>query len=64
MKSPWKSIWEDEAALENFAASKPPAQLRADLGPEMAPTTFARWNMSSGDARPSWRDALQRLSRG
>jgi heme-degrading monooxygenase HmoA len=56
------SIWEDEAALETFATSEPHAQLMADLGPEMAPTRFARWSISSGDVRPSWRDALQRLS--
>jgi heme-degrading monooxygenase HmoA len=56
------SVWEDDAALETFATSEPHAQLMADLGPEMAPTTFVRWNMSGGDNRPSWRDALERLS--
>lgn len=58
------SVWEDEAALEDFATSQPHAQLMADLSPAMAPTRFARWKMSSGEARPSWRDALQRLSSG
>jgi heme-degrading monooxygenase HmoA len=57
------SVWQDEAALEDFAGSGRHAQLMADLGPEMAPTTFARWSVHGGDARPSWRDALARLSR-
>lgn len=57
------SVWEDDAALERFATSEPHARLMADLGPEMAPTTFARWSVRGGDARPSWRDALARLSR-
>lgn len=57
------SVWEDEAALANFARSEPHAQLMVDLGPDMAPTTFARWTMSGGDGRPSWRDALTRLGR-
>lgn len=56
------SVWENEAALENFARSEPHAQLMTDLGPEMAPTTFARWSVHGGNARPSWRDALARLS--
>lgn len=57
------SVWEDEAALESFARSEPHAQLMADLGPELAPTTFTRWSVHGGHARPSWRDALARLSR-
>jgi heme-degrading monooxygenase HmoA len=57
------SVWEDESTLERFARSEPHAQLMSDLGPEMAPTTFARWSMRGSEARPSWRDALARLSR-
>lgn len=57
------SVWEDEGALENFARSHPHSRLMAELGPEMAPTTFARWTVRGVDARPSWRDALARLSR-
>jgi heme-degrading monooxygenase HmoA len=56
------SVWEDEAAFENFAKSEPHAQLMADLGPEMAPTTFTRWKVQGSDARPSWSDALAKLS--
>lgn len=56
------SIWEDDGSLERFAASEPHAKLMVTLGPEMAPTTFVRWNLKCGDPRPSWREALARLS--
>lgn len=56
------SVWEAEAALENFAKSEPHAQLIAELGPDMATTTSSRWSVQGGDARPSWREALARLS--
>lgn len=56
------SVWENEAALKDFAASEPHAQLMVDLGPDMAPTIFVRWKVNGGDARPTWSDALARLS--
>lgn len=64
---PWRkqyatlSVWRDEPSLQDFATSAPHRDLMTALGPTMALTTFVRWTMRGSDARPSWRDALQRL---
>jgi hypothetical protein len=36
--------------------------LMSELSPQMGPTKFVRWTIRGADGRPSWRDALQRLS--
>ena len=56
------SVWRDEEALTAFAGSEPHRRLMSDLRPEMGPTKFVRWTMRGADGRPSWADALQRLS--
>ena len=56
------SIWVDEAALAAFADQSPHRELMANLSPEMGPTTFVRWTIKGSDGRPSWSDALRRLS--
>lgn len=56
------SIWEDEASLGAFAASKPHGELMASLSPEMAPTSFVRWTIKGSQGRPSWSEALRRLA--
>ncbi len=56
------SIWRDEAALAAFAGAEPHHQLMSGLRPEMGPTKFVRWTIRGADGRPSWGDALQRLT--
>lgn len=55
------SVWAGENALATFVASEPHRTLMKELGPEMAPTTFARWTIQGRDGRPRWREALRRL---
>ena len=56
------SVWRDEAALAAFARTEPHRELMTKLSPEMGPTKFVRWTMRGSAGRPSWDDALQRLS--
>ena len=56
------SVWRDEEALTAFASSEPHRGLMTSLRPEMEPTKFVRWTIRGADGRPSWADALQRLS--
>jgi len=56
------SVWRDEAALAAFADAEPHHQLMSGLRPEMGPTKFVRWTIRGADGRPSWGDALQRLT--
>jgi hypothetical protein len=65
---PWRkqyatlSVWVDEHALAAFADESPHRELMKQLSPEMGPTKFVRWTISGSDGKPSWADALQRLS--
>jgi hypothetical protein len=56
------SIWSGEDALAKFAGAEPHAALMTKLTDEMGPTKFVRWTIRGTDGRPSWDDALQRLS--
>ena len=56
------SVWVDEGALASFAEDSPHGALMADLSPEMGATKFVRWTISGSEGRPSWSDALRRLS--
>ena len=56
------SIWRDEPALEAFAAASPHQELMKGLAPEMGPTKFVRWTIKGSEGRPSWSEALRRLS--
>ncbi|MGC1513357.1 MAG: DUF3291 domain-containing protein [Acidimicrobiales bacterium] len=56
------SVWDDDAALAAFADSSPHRELMASLSSEMAPTSFARWTIKGSDGRPSWAEALRRLT--
>ena len=56
------SVWRDEDALAAFAKAEPHRRLMTKLSPEMGPTKFVRWTIRGVDGRPSWSDALQRLS--
>jgi heme-degrading monooxygenase HmoA len=56
------SVWRDEAALDDFARAHPHDQLVAALAPEMGETKFVRWTTSGAAGRPSWKEALERLT--
>jgi hypothetical protein len=56
------SVWRDEDALAAFAVAEPHRQLMSTLSPEMGPTKFVRWTIRGIDGRPTWDDALQRLT--
>lgn len=56
------SLWVDDEALTAFAGGDPHRALRTDLAPLMGATKFARWRIKGSDGRPSWRDAMRRLS--
>jgi hypothetical protein len=56
------SVWRDEAALADFARAHPHEQLVVALAPEMGETKFVRWSASGADGRPSWTEALERLT--
>ncbi|NND74844.1 MAG: DUF3291 domain-containing protein [Ilumatobacter sp.] len=56
------SVWRDREALDAFARAHPHDELMAGLAPEMGPTKFVTWTVSGSEGRPSWKDALQRLS--
>lgn len=55
------SLWTDDEALSAFARARPHQELMADLAPDMAPTTFVRWNHRGAAGRPAWKEALRRL---
>lgn len=57
------SVWTDEDALTRFAGAHPHNELMRTLGPEMESTRFVRWTIRGAVGRPSWDDALLRLSR-
>jgi hypothetical protein len=56
------SVWTGEDALAGFAGADPHRQLMRALLPEMEPTKFVRWTIRGADGRPSWDEALRRLS--
>ena len=56
------SVWTGEDALAKFAGTDPHRDLIRDLTPEMGATKFVRWTIRGAEGRPSWDDALRRLS--
>ncbi len=56
------SIWRDGAALDDFARAHPHDELVVALAPEMGETIFVRWTVSGRDGRPTWKEALERLT--
>jgi hypothetical protein len=65
---PWRkqyatlSVWRDDAALAAFADGSPHHDLMVSLAPDMGETKFVRWTIHGTDGRPSWDEALRRLS--
>lgn len=56
------SVWTGEDVLARSADAEPHRQLMSNLAPEMGLTKFERWTIRGGDDRPSWSEALRRLS--
>lgn len=56
------SVWTDEGALDAFVAERPHTDLMGSLADEMTGTRFERWTITGAQGRPSWAEALRRLS--
>ena len=56
------SVWDDRATLAQFMRTPPHVGIMSSLKPLMAPTRFVQWQITAGDGRPSWSDALERLA--
>ncbi len=56
------SVWRDQAALDAFTAAHPHARMMSELKPQMGPTKFVTWTVKGSDGRPTWDDALVRLT--
>ena len=56
------SVWNDRDALAQFMRTPPHIGIMSSLKPLMAPTRFVQWQITAGDGRPSWSDALERLA--
>jgi hypothetical protein len=54
------SVWEDEAALNDFVREQPHAETMRVMPPHMGATRFIRWNLSGSEIPPAWDDALRR----
>jgi quinol monooxygenase YgiN len=56
------SVWKDRAALEQFMRTPPHVRLMGSLKPFMGPTRFVQWEITTGDGRPTWTEAFERLA--
>ena len=56
------SVWDDRATLAQFMRTPPHVGIMSSLKPLMASTRFVQWQITAGDGRPSWGDALERLA--
>lgn len=54
------SVWEDEAALQDFVQQPPHVQLMTALVPHMRKTNFVRWKVKGSELPLRWEDALHR----
>ena len=54
------SVWESEAALQQFVAENPHGHVMRALQEKMDRTHFVRWNARGSAFPPSWQDALAR----
>jgi quinol monooxygenase YgiN len=55
------SVWTDRSALQAFVRTSPHVRLMSSLKPFMGLTKFVQWEITAGDARPTWAGALDRL---
>ena len=56
------SIWADQTALDGFIRTPPHLGVMSSLKPFMAQTKFVQWEITGGDGRPTWTDALDHLA--
>jgi hypothetical protein len=54
------SVWEGEAALQQFVVENPHGQVMRALQEKMGQTHFVRWSMRGSEFPPSWQEALAR----
>ena len=54
------SVWESEAALQQFVVDNPHGEVMTALQGKMGQTHFMRWSIRGSAFPPSWQDALTR----
>ena len=54
------SVWEDEAALQQFVIASPHSYIMRALQEKMGQTRFVRWRMWGAEFPPRWQEALTR----
>jgi len=54
------SVWEDEAALQQFVVASPHRYVMRALQEKMGQTRFVRWRMRGAEFPPRWQEALAR----
>lgn len=64
-KKAWTlSVWESEAALQDFVRKRPHVDTMRRLGPQLGSTKFVRWKLLGSEVPPTWDKALDRLQTG
>jgi len=54
------SVWEDEAALQQFVVAHPHSHVMEALQEKMGQTRFVRWRIRGAEFPPRWQEALAR----
>jgi hypothetical protein len=54
------SVWEGDAALQQFVVERPHGQVMRALREKMDQTRFVRWSMRGSEFPPRWPEALAR----
>jgi heme-degrading monooxygenase HmoA len=54
------SVWEGEAALQQFVIEPPHSHVMRALQGKMGQTHFVRWSMRGAELPPRWQEALAR----
>lgn len=58
------SVWQDAAALKEFARAQPHQDVMSRLRTSMGATTLVTWQATGSAVPPSWDEAKQRLDQG
>ena len=56
------SVWTDQAALDAFVHASPHTELMGVLAADLGSRRFEPWAITGSQGRPSWAEALKRLS--
>jgi len=54
------SVWEEEAALNQFVIESPHSHVMLALREKMGETRFVRWRLRGAEFPPQWEDAFAR----